>query len=266
MSILAKILAIKRIELAAAQATSSLADLEARITALGADPILGRRRPFEAALRCPPGESIRVIAEFKRASPSAGAIAAGAAIEPVVAAYADGGATAISVLTDKQYFDGDPSFLLRARAQVGLPLLRKDFLIDPYQVVEAKALGADAVLLIVAALDDVQLSEMLAVAEERGLDALVEVHDEEEARRAVDAGARVIGVNHRNLKTFEMDMGLTSRLRGSVPEALVLVGESGIRGRDEVVRLHADGADAVLVGETLMRSADPAAVIRELRA
>jgi indole-3-glycerol phosphate synthase len=168
------------------------------------------------------------------------------------------------VLTDRDYFDGDLAFLARVRAVVELPLLRKDFLVDDYQVVEARAAGADAVLLIVAALDDGALRGLAAAAAGLGMDALVEVHDEAEAERAVAAGASIIGVNHRDLATFTMDMGLTARLAPQVPAGTILVGESGIRTADDVAMLGAAGAHAVLVGEALMRQPSPGAALAAL--
>lgn len=257
MSILGEIVAHKRTELAAARAERSEVDLRAAFP---------ERTPrgFGKALARPAGEPIRAIAEFKRASPSAGAIRADAELEPIAAAYAAAGAAAISVLTDRRYFDGDLAFIERAGDASGLPILRKDFLIDPYQVLEARAAGADALLLIVAALDGAQLAELLAATGEVGLDALVEIHSEAEAERAVDAGAAIIGVNHRDLATFSIDMSLTGRLRDAVPDGCVLVGESGIKTRDDVVALADAGADAILVGESLMRAESPGDALRAL--
>jgi indole-3-glycerol phosphate synthase len=262
-SILATILEHKAEELAAARRRRSTADLAAACDRLAAP------RSLRAALRCDrrgAGETVRIIAEIKRASPSAGPIRPGADPVDIARRYTRAGAHAISVLTDERFFDGHLEFLGRVRAATELPLLRKDFLIDPYQVLEARAAGADAVLLIVAALDDHLLRTLLDETRRLGMDALVEVHDEAEAERAVAAGADLVGVNHRDLRTFTMDMGLTGRLRALVPSDTVLVGESGIRSAADVVALGRAGADAVLVGETLMRAEDPGAALGALLA
>ena len=261
MSILSRILDRKREEVAAARAERPVGRLVTEAST--AAPARGLAR----ALRRPEGAPVRAIAEIKRASPSAGPIRPGADPAAIAAEYASAGAAAISVLTDREFFDGELGFLGVVRATPGLeavPLLRKDFVIDEYQVIEGRAAGADGILLIVAALDDVLLRDLAAAARQLGMDALVEVHDEREAERAVAAGATLIGVNHRDLATFAMDMQLTARLAGRVPAGTVLVGESGIKTRDDVVRLGAAGAHAVLVGETLMRAPSPGAALREL--
>jgi indole-3-glycerol phosphate synthase len=258
--ILARILDTKRGEVAAARAARPLAAVTR--AAAEAPPA----RSLAAALRRGPGQPVRAIAEIKRASPSAGPIRPGADPAEIARDYAAGGAAALSVLTDRDYFDGDLSFLGRVRAVVELPLLRKDFLIDDYQVAEARAAGADAVLLIVAALDDAALRGLAAAAAGHGMDALVEVHDEAEAERAVAAGASIIGVNHRDLATFTMDMGLTARLAPQVPAGTILVGESGIRTAADVAALGAAGAHAVLVGEALMRQPSPGVALAALLA
>lgn len=259
MSILDTILATKRDEVAAAKREVSPAELDARAAAAG--PVRG----LHAALARPPGAPVRVLAEIKRASPSAGAIRAGADPAQIGAQYAEAGAAAISVLTDKQYFDGDLAFLARVRAAVAVPLLRKDFVIDVYQVAEARAAGADGVLLIVAALSPAQLGELLAAARSYGLDALVEVHTPREAEVALAAGTTLLGVNHRDLKTFHIDMSLTSVVAPMLPPDVVLVAESGIKAAADVTLLGAVGAHAVLVGEQLMRAPDPGAALRALR-
>ncbi len=259
MSILETILATKREEVAAAKRAVTLDQLEALASSAG--PL----RPFKAALTRVPGTPVHVLAEIKRASPSAGAICAGADPAVIAAAYAEAGASAISVLTDRKYFDGDLEFLRRVRDRVALPLLRKDFLIDPYQVAEARAAGADAVLLIVAALSPAQLSELLAAAHTYQLDALVEVHTAHEAEIALAAGTALLGVNHRDLKTFSIDMYLTSLVAPMLPPDVILVAESGIKTADDVQLLGAVGAHAVLVGEQLMRAPDPARALRALR-
>lgn len=259
VSILAQILADKVPEVARARAERSLASLEADARLQAAAVCLAQ------ALRRRADEPMRFICEFKRASPSAGAIRAGAQPEEIARQYEDAGAAAISVLTDEKYFDGSLSFLSRIRSTVALPLLRKDFIIDPYQVVEARAHGADAVLLIVSALEDSRLRELYCCVREWGMRALVEVHSEDEAERAVAIGAQVIGVNHRNLATFAIDLGLTAELSSRLPAEQILVGESGIRGPEDVLRLRDDGAHAVLIGETLMRADHPGEALKALR-
>jgi len=257
VSILDEIVATKAPEVAARKRERSVADLEANLPKHTVCD-------FAAALAREPGQSMRVIAEYKRASPSAGEIRGDLEVEEVARQYRDAGAAAMSILTDERFFSGSLDYLRRARAEVSIPLLRKDFIVDPYQVLEAAQVGADAVLLIVAALDSSQLDELFAATGERGLAALVEVHSEAEAAVAVECGARVIGVNHRDLNTFEVDLGLTSRLRHAVPKGTVLVAESGVRGPADVARLGADGADAVLVGEHLMRAPRPGRALEEL--
>ncbi|HEY0251375.1 MAG TPA: indole-3-glycerol phosphate synthase TrpC [Kofleriaceae bacterium] len=259
MNILDKILATKRAE---------LADItnERRLAVIEAAEAMGHPRPFRAVLHRPAGAAVRVIAEIKRASPSAGPIRPGADPAEIAREYAAGGATALSVLTDKTYFDGDLAFLGVARRSCNLPLLRKDFIIDPLQIAEARAAGADAVLLIAAAFPagDVRLSDCVLVAAGLGLDALVEVHDEAELEQALAARANLIGVNHRDLKTFTIDMSLTERIAKKVPAGTVLVAESGIKTADDVKRLGDAGAHAVLVGEAMMRAPSPGAALREL--
>jgi len=258
MSILDKILAKKRDEVAAAK-------LARRIEFVTRDAAtMPATRGLRAALNRTVDQPVRVIAEIKRASPSAGPIRPDADPVAIARAYAAAGARAISVLTDRTFFDGELGFLGLARAAVDLPLLRKDFLIDAYQITEARAAGADAVLLIVAALDDAQLRDLHAQARGLRLDVLVEVHDEAEADRAVAAGAELIGVNHRDLSTFTIDMSLTGRLATRLPAGTVLVGESGIKTSADVRALGAAGAHAVLVGETLMRAPSPGAALSEL--
>ncbi len=222
-------------------------------------------RGFRAALAQP---GIHVIAEIKRASPSAGPIRPGADPAAIARDYAAAGATAISVLTDKTYFDGELAFLGQVRAAVAVPLLRKDFVIDPIQVAEARLAGADAVLLIAAAFPagDVKLADCTMFAAGFAIDALVEVHDEAELDAALAAGATLIGVNHRDLRTFAIDMTLTERIAKRVPPGVVIVAESGIRTADDVRRLAAAGANAVLVGEQLMRAPSPGAALKELLA
>lgn len=261
MSVLAQILATKRDEVAAARAARPWADVEAAaVAAMAAAPARG----LAAALARPPGAPVRALAEVKRASPSAGPIRPGADPAAIAREYAAAGAAAISVLTDLRYFDGELAFLGRCRAAVSVPLLRKDFLIDPYQVAESRAAGADAVLLIAAALAPAQLAELHAAARAYGLDALVEVHEPSEVEPALAAGASLIGINHRDLRTMRIDMGLTEVVARQLPPGTVVVAESGIRAAADVARLGAAGAHAVLVGEHLMRQPSPGAALRAL--
>jgi indole-3-glycerol phosphate synthase len=213
------------------------------------------------------GDAVSVIAEVKRASPSAGLIRADFDPGVIARAYAAGGAAAISVLTEPRYFKGNLSYLRVVREALGdggPPLLRKDFITDVYQIYEARAFRADAVLLIAAILDVGQLAELLALTHELGMTALVEAHDVAELETAVASGARVIGINNRDLKTFTVDLSLTERLRSQVPADRILVSESGIHLRADVERLARFGVNAVLVGEALMRRADIAQGLREL--
>jgi indole-3-glycerol phosphate synthase len=218
-------------------------------------------KDFIGALRQP---SLAVIAEMKQRTPSMGMLADNYRPADIAHSYADGGAAAISVLTHMAGFGGRPEHIRMVRAATRLPILRKDFVTDPYEVAEARACGADAVLLIVAALEAAQLKDLLAVTKSRGVAALVEVHDEGETAAALEAGARAIGVNHRDLRTFAVDLGLTERLRKLVPKEVVFVAESGIHTAADARRMRDAGADAILVGEVLMRAADPAAQIMEL--
>ncbi len=216
---------------------------------------------FIGALRTP---RLAVIAEMKQRTPSMGELSDDYRPAEIAHAYTDGGAAAISVLTHMAGFGGRPEHIRMVRAATRLPILRKDFVTDPFEIAEARACGADAVLLIVAALERAQLRDLIAVAKSRGLTALVEVHDERETAAALEAGAGVVGVNHRDLRTFKVDLALTERLRKLVPKEVVLVAESGIHGPEDARRMREAGADAILVGEILMRSADPAAQIKEL--
>jgi len=218
-------------------------------------------RDFAAALRAP---SLAIVAEMKQRTPSMGTLAEDYSPADLAHAYAEGGAAAISVLTHMAGFGGRVDHIRQVRAATDLPILRKDFISDPYEVGEARACGADAVLLIVAALQPAQLKDLIALTRSRGIAALVEVHDERETAAALEAGAAIVGVNHRDLHTFEVDLGLTERLRPLVPENVVLVAESGIRSAADARRMRDAGADAILVGELLMRAHDPAAQIREL--
>ena len=220
-------------------------------------------KDFIGALRTP---QLAVIAEMKQRTPSMGVLSDDYRPADLAHAYAEGGAAAISVLTHMAGFGGRPEHVRAVRAATELPILRKDFVTDPFEVGETRACGADAVLLIVAALDAAQLQELIRVSKSRGVAALVEVHDEREAAAALSAGARAVGVNHRDLRTFTIDLALTERLRNLVPSDVVLVAESGIHTPEDARRMREAGADAILVGEELMRAADPAARIKELSA
>ena len=245
-SILRRILRDKEAEVYRREAVVHLHEM--RVRAATAPPA----RDFRAALAEP---GLSLIAEFKRASPSKGVINADAVPEDVARDYEAAGARAMSVLTDSPYFGGADDDLRRARRAVSLPVLRKDFVIAMYQIHEARAMGADAVLLIVAALTDKALTTMLHVAQDLGMAALVETHTEDEIARALDAGAEIIGINNRDLHTFSTTLDTTERLMGHVPDDRIVVSESGIHTEDDIRRLRDLGVDAVLVGESLMRGA-----------
>jgi indole-3-glycerol phosphate synthase len=219
-------------------------------------------RGFRAALAGAAG--VALVAEVKKASPSAGVIREDFDPVAIARAYERGGAAAVSILTDRQFFQGDPAFLARARRAVELPLLRKDFLLDPLQVLESRAIGADACLLIAAALEASQLDELLRGVRALGMDALVEVHDEAELGAALSAGADLVGINNRDLRTFEVKIEVAERLAPRVPEGVLLVAESGIKTAADVRRLYACGVKAVLVGEALMREPDVESAVRRL--
>lgn len=254
MSYLESLLESTRARIAAAKQKSSEGTLEQRIAAAPAV------RPFAATLS---GDSTSIIAEIKRASPSAGDLNAGLIAAELGADYARGGAAALSVLTEPGSFRGTLGDLEDA-AGVGLPVLRKDFIVDPFQLFESRAAGADAVLLIVRAVGGA-VGELLTGATALGMDSLVEVHDEDDLDIALTAGATLIGVNHRDLETFEVDSDRTAQLAVKLPEGTTLVALSGVKSRAEVEMLEAAGADAVLVGESLVTAADPVAKLRELR-
>jgi indole-3-glycerol phosphate synthase len=233
----------------------SLAELERRLPQEGLD------RPFAEALSRP-GTS--VVAEYKRRSPSAGTTREGASVADLVRAYERGGAAALSVLTEQDHFGGSLDDLRAARAATDLPILRKEFTVDPYQLYEAKVAGADAVLLVVGALSDQDLGALYGIARQLELDAIVEVHDEEELERALAIDADVIGINNRDLSDFTVDLGVTFELLPDVPAGKTVVSESGIHTRADVEELEQVGVDAVLVGEALMRAPDPETATREL--
>jgi indole-3-glycerol phosphate synthase len=255
-TILDKIVATKREEVARAKDALSEAELRSR---LGDAP---PRRDFFAALAAP--GPIKLIAEVKKASPSIGLIRADFDPVAIATAYAAHGATCLSVLTDEPYFQGRLEYLAAIRRAVDLPLLRKDFILDTYQLVEARLAGADAVLLIAECLDDCNLRKLHNAAIELGLCPLVELYDPENLPRVLAAGATLVGVNNRDLRTFAVDLEHTLRIRRDVPEDCLLVGESGIRTHEDVARLEAAGVDAILVGESLMRETDIGAAVERL--
>jgi indole-3-glycerol phosphate synthase len=244
MNRLEKILRVKRVEIKRLRSRAAELDRQARAR--------NDFRDFRSALQQSDG-SLAVIAEIKKASPSAGIIATSFNPVEIAKDYERSGANAISVLTDAQFFQGKLQDLADVRRAVSVPLLRKDFILDGIQIAEAAVNGADAILLIVAALEQKQLIELLHAAATYRLDALVEVHTREELKRALDAGAKIIGINNRNLATFDVDLAATEELCREVPDEIVLVSESGIKTPQDVARVKACGVDAVLVGEALMR-------------
>lgn len=251
---LAEICATKRIEVAARKPLG-----------LNHWPAPTLVRGFEAALRAKAAEGFALIAEIKKASPSKGMIRADFDPPAHARAYQAGGAACLSVLTDAPYFQGHEDYLIAARAACDLPVIRKDFMVDPWQCAEARAMGADAILIIVAALEDAAMAEIEAAAREQGLDVLVEVHDEDEMERALKhLRSKLVGVNNRNLKTFEVDLGTTERLAAMVPADVLLVCESGIGSHADCQRMAHSNVRTFLVGESLMRQADVEAATRAL--
>lgn len=258
MNKLEEICATKREEVIARKGLATIEDLDRRARE-GDAP-----RGFRAALEAKAASGFALIAEIKKASPSKGLIRADFRPAEHAVAYQQGGAACLSVLTDAPYFQGHEDYLMDARAACDLPVLRKDFMVDPWQVAEARAIGADAILIIVAALDDGAMAEIEAAAIERGMDVLVEVHDEAEMERAARLHSRLIGVNNRDLKTFRTDLATTERLVPLAPPGTLLVGESGIVSHADCERLAAHGVRCFLVGESLMREHDVAAATRAL--
>jgi indole-3-glycerol phosphate synthase len=248
----------KRLEVAERKARTTLAELDLLASAQSSP------RGFRAALEAKSRNGSALIAEIKKASPSKGLIRSDFQPAEHARAYAAGGAACLSVLTDAPYFQGHEDFLVAARAACDLPVLRKDFMIDLWQVAEARAIGADAILIIVAALDDGAMAEIEAAALERGMDVLVEVHNAEEMDRAARLRSRLIGINNRDLKRFVTDLHITEELASLAPKGSLLVSESGINHHSDLKRLAACGARVFLVGESLMRQADIAAATREL--
>jgi indole-3-glycerol phosphate synthase len=248
----------KRREVADRKRLATLAELDARASSQTAP------RGFRRALETRSVNGFGLIAEIKKASPSKGLIREDFHPAQHARAYEAGGAACLSILTDSPYFQGHEDYLIAARAACGLPVLRKDFMVDPWQVAEARAIGADAILIIVAALDDVTMHEIEAAALERGMDVLVEVHNEDEVERAACLRSRLIGVNNRDLKRFVTDLGVTERLAPLMPEGTLLVSESGINHHADLLRLAPHGARCFLVGESLMRQSDVTAATKAL--
>ena len=258
--ILKKIVAHKIDEVSAARAAASVAELKARISDLEDTPRGFERHLREAAM----SDWTAIIAEVKKGSPSRGIIRPDFDPLEIAEIYQDNGATCLSVLTDEKFFMGHLRYLAVIRETVSLPLLRKDFICDPYQIYEARTAGADAILLIAAMLDLAQLREFYSVAREINLDVLMEVHDEVEMEAALQTDCPLIGVNNRDLRTFATDLGTTARLARMLPPERLLVTESGISSRADIVRLQADGARAFLIGESLMREDDIAAKLQSM--
>lgn len=257
--ILQRILQTKQQEIAERSAQRSLAQVQE--LAIAADPVRGFLRAMQSKIQA--GQAA-VIAEIKKASPSKGVIRADFDPPSIAQSYARGGAACLSVLTDKPYFQGHENYLQAARAACTLPVIRKDFMIDPYQIYEARAIGADCILLIVSALNDQQLNELYTLAIELGMDVLIEVHDRDELRRTIPLNAPLIGINNRNLRTFVTSLNTTLDLLAEVPSNTLLVTESGIHTQADVQLMREHQVNAFLVGEAFMRAADPGAELANL--
>lgn len=257
--ILAKIADYKREDVADRKRRRAFAQVDSAARAASSP------RGFKAALEAAHGPGkLSLIAEIKKASPSKGLIRADFDPPALARAYAAGGAACLSILTDGPSFQGADGYLIDARAAVALPCIRKDFLVDPWQVAESRALGADAILVILAMIDDALAADLMAEAARLGMDALVEVHDEAEMDRAGQLGSTLVGINNRDLKSFVVDLAVTERLAAQAPKDALLVTESGVFTHEDAVRMEAAGAKAMLVGESLMRQADVAAATRTL--
>ncbi|MGF1627223.1 MAG: indole-3-glycerol phosphate synthase TrpC [Alphaproteobacteria bacterium] len=257
-TVLDEINAAKRAHVAACKARVPIAEVEARARAAG--PVRG----FADALAARAANGYALICEIKKASPSKGLIRKDFDPRALALAYQAGGATCLSVLTDAPYFQGDDAHLSAARGAVDLPVLRKDFMVDPYQVVEARALGADCILVIMAGIGDALAGELAATAQAWNMDVLVEVHDAEEMARAVRLSPRLIGINNRNLKTLHVDLSTTEALAALAPAEALLVCESGLGGRADLDRMARVGARCFLIGESFMRQPDVAAAVRRI--
>lgn len=257
MNILEEIADKTRLRVEKAKKEKSLAQIKEEAIAMDANTGF----PFEKALA---KEGISFICEVKKASPSKGVIAREFPYKEIAKSYERGGASAISVLTEPEYFQGKDAYLTEISSEVALPLLRKDFTVDEYMIYEAKLIGASAVLLICALLDEETLAQYIQIADSLGLSALVEAHDEEEIQKAIAAKARIIGVNNRNLKTFTVDIKNSIRLREQVPDGVLFVSESGIKGEEDIRNLAKHHVDAVLIGETMMRAGNTEEVLKNL--
>ena len=257
--ILVKILNRKREEIAERSAVVSIDDLKTQC--IKADSVRGFIRSIENKIQ---NNQSAVISEIKKASPSKGVLREDFNPADIAKSYADHGAACLSVLTDKDYFQGHEDYLKQARVACDLPVIRKDFIIDPYQVYEARAINADCILLIVAALDDDSLHALFNLAKELGMDVLMEVHDEQEMTRALKTNARLIGVNNRNLRTFETDLNTTVRMLDMVNDNHILVTESGIHTKDDVQLMRDNNVNCFLVGEAFMRAGNPGEKLSEL--
>lgn len=257
-SILKRIVERKKEEVVAAKSRHSQADLERRIQSRPA--ARGFERALKQALVSGPG----IIAEIKKASPSAGVIREDFHPDAIARSYEAAGAACLSVLTDRDFFKGHDQYLEEAREACGLPVLRKDFMIDPWQIIESRAMGADCILLIAAVLDQSLMKDLLALTRDLGMDALVEVHDEAEMERALSLDHELIGVNNRNLNTFETSLATSERLKAMMAPGSFLVTESGIKTVQDVKRMQAAGINAFLVGEAFMREADPGRALKQL--